>query len=535
MDTIVTESIDRGAIAGEAQFYPGYWACVAPQKPALIMGSGGETVSYAQLNDRSNQLAQLLYERGLRRGDHIAVFLQNHPRYLEVVWAALRSGLFLTTVNRYLTADDAGYIINDCDAKAVVTSAALMEVALDIRAKAPSDAVWLMIDGVVDGVESYEAATAGHPTESLAHEPLGDFFLYSSGTTGRPKGIARQLSDKTVTSGPGVCRVVGNLFSMNEDCVYLSTAPLYHSAPLGFCVSTQGLGGTVVMMESFDPEEALRLIERHRVTHSQWVPTMFSRMLKLPEGVRSRYDLGSLRLAIHSAAPCPRPVKEQMFEWFGPIIHEYYGGTELNGMTYASPEDWLAHPGTVGRPVFGTLHICDEDARELPIGETGLVYFELPVKPFEYHKDPVQTNSVQHPDHDNWTRLGDVGRVDQDGFLYLTDRSTFMIISGGVNIYPQEIEDCLISHPKVADVAVFGVPDTDMGEAVKAVVELCGGVEADASLEAELIAFARNHLSHYKCPRSIDFEESLPRLPTGKLYKRTLREKYWAGLESRVV
>jgi fatty-acyl-CoA synthase len=287
-------------------------------------------------------------------------------------------------------------------------------------------------------------------------------------------------------------------------------------------------------MESFDAERALELIERYGVTHSQWVPTMFTRMLRLPDEVRARHDLSSMGFAVHTSAPCPRTTKQAMLDWWGPIIHEYYGGTEANGLTYVGPEDWLSHPGTVGKPVLGSVHICDDAGRELPAGQEGMVYFELPALPFHYHHAPEKTRDVVHPNHPTWSRLGDVGRLDDDGFLYLTDRATFMIVSGGSNIYPQEIEDCLVMHPKVADVAVFGVPDDDMGEAVKAVVEPINGLTGSPELEAELIEYSRAHISHYKCPRTIDFMDELPRLPTGKLYKRVLRHPYWEGRESRV-
>ena len=297
----------------------------------------------------------------------------------------------------------------------------------------------------------------------------------------------------------------------------------------------QSLGGTVVMMERFDGREALRALEQYAVTHSQWVPTMFSRLLKLPEEERACFDLSAHRVAIHAAAPCPRRVKEQMFEWWGPILYEYYGGTELNGLTFVGPEDWLAHPGTVGRAVMGTIHICDESGEELPAGETGLVYFERDKVPFSYHKDAEKTRSAQHPKHANWTALGDVGYVDGEGYLYLTDRASFMIISGGVNIYPQEIENELILHPKVEDVAVVGVPHAEFGEEVKAVVQPANGVEGDEALAGELLAYARERLAAYKCPRSIDFERELPRLPTGKLYKRLLKDRYWGRGDSKIV
>jgi fatty-acyl-CoA synthase len=352
-------------------------------------------------------------------------------------------------------------------------------------------------------------------------------MLYSSGTTGRPKGIKRPLTGASVDEPPTLIHMLRGVFGFDADTVYLSTAPLYHGAPLGFCRATQALGATVVCMEHFDSVNALAAVEEHRVTHSQWVPTMFVRMLKAPTAIRDRYDLSSMRFALHAAAPCPRLVKEQMLDWWGPIVHEYYTGTEGSGLTYASPQDWLAHPGTVGRPVFGIIHICDSGGTELPPGEAGLIYFEQPTIPFQYHNDPEKTRSGQHPTHPNWSTLGDIGLVDEDGFLYLTDRQAFMIISGGVNIYPQEIEDCLVLHDAVADVAVIGVPDAEMGESVKAVVQPAPGVEPSDELAATIIAYCRAHLAGYKIPRSVDFEAELPRLPTGKLCKQLLRARYW--------
>ncbi len=515
--------------------YPGHWGKVTPDKPATIDAATGEVVTHGELDERSTRLARLLQAGGLQPGDHIALFMENHPRYFEVLWAALRSGLILTTVNRYLTAEEAGYIVDNCDARALVTSRKLAEAATGLLPLAPGCGLRLMIDGATDGFDPYEEAVDAASPEPLDDEPLGDFMLYSSGTTGRPKGIVRPRPPMSIANGFPLAGAIGGLFRFDDQTTYLSPAPLYHSAPLGFTLSAQALGGTVVMMRSFDPVEALAAIERHRVTHSQWVPTMFTRMLKLPEEDRTRFDLSSHKMAIHAAAPCPRPVKEAMFGWWGPIIHEYYGGTELNGLTYVGPKDWLAHPGTVGRPVMGVLHICDDEGDEIPTGEVGVVYFEQPFRPFEYHKDPGQTNSSQNPKHPTWTTLNDVGRVDEDGFLYLTDRATFMIISGGVNIYPQEIEDCLVVHPAVEDVAVIGVPNDDLGEEVKAVVQPRPGVETCARLEKELIDFAREHLGHYKCPRSVDFEDQLPRLPTGKLYKRILRDRYWGDRDTRLV
>lgn len=516
--------------------YPGKWAQVFPDKPAVIHAVSGEAISYQELDARSNRLAQLMWARGLRPGDHVAVFMENHPRYFEVVWAAMRSGLYLTTINRYLTADEAGYILDDCGARVLIASRHLGEVARELPALAPRCETCLMADGTVSGFEAYESAIAAHPPEPLADEPAGQFMLYSSGTTGRPKGIVRPLPGYKIHEDAGPVGALQRLlWGFDEHTVYLSPAPLYHSAPIGFTTAVIALGGTVVMMPRFDEIAALRAIETHRITHSQWVPTMFTRMLKLPEEARRGFDLSSHRVAIHAAAPCPAGIKQQMFDWWGPILYEYYGGTELNGLTHCGPEEWLAHPGTVGKAVIGTLHICDEDGRELPPGEPGLVYFEMPELPFRYHNDDAKTKSAQHPQHPNWSALGDVGYVDGDGFLYLTDRATFMIISGGVNIYPQEIEDQLILHPKVADVAVIGVPDEEMGEAVKAVVQPAEGLDAGDALAAELLAYCREHIAHYKCPRSVDFMAELPRLPTGKLYKRLIKDAYWGKTGSRIV
>jgi len=517
------------------RLYPRGHAAAAPDKLAHVMAGSGERVTYRELDDRSNRLARLMWAAGLRPGDHVAVFLENNVRYPEVYWAAIRSGLYLTTVNRYLTGEEAAYILADCGAEVLISSYALRDVAVEVARSVPACPVRLMVDGVADGYESYEEAIAAHAADPLAEEPMGELMLYSSGTTGRPKGIKRPLSGRHAGEGAGISSILAPLFAMDADTVYLSPAPMYHSAPIGFSMGVQTLGGTVVIMERFDPEAALAAIEAHGVTHSQWVPTMFSRMLKLPEEVRTRHDLSSHRVAIHAAAPCPIGVKEQMIEWWGPILFEYYGGTEVNGLTYITSEEWLAHRGSVGKPVLGTLHICDDSGAELPVGEAGLVYFELPKRPFEYHGDPEKTRKAEHPDHTNWTALGDVGRVDDDGYLYLTDRATYMIISGGVNIYPQEIEDVLVLHPEVADVAVFGVPNEDFGEEVKAVVQPVDPAACGDDLAQRLLAYCREHLAAYKVPRSIDFEDELPRLPTGKLYKRLLRDRYWGRTDSRIV
>ncbi|MEM7250624.1 MAG: acyl-CoA synthetase [Pseudomonadota bacterium] len=517
--------------------YPATYAETKPDAKAVIAAETGEFITWRELDERSNQLAHYLHELGLRRGDRVAVFLENNIRIYEIVWAVLRSGLYLTTVNRYLTAEEAGYIVDDCDAKVAISSMALADVAVDIPSHAPSCQSWLMLDGVSGTYQSYEAAVAPFPTHSLEQEPAGWFMLYSSGTTGRPKGILRPLLDQDVgTEGTyPIVALMEGFWNFTERSVYLSPAPLYHSAPLAFSAGTLALGGTVVFMQKWDPEAALRFIETYQITHSQWVPTMFSRMLKLPETVRTQHDLSSHQVAIHAAAPCPKQVKEAMFEWWGPMIYEYYAGTELNGLTHVGPDAWLSHPGTVGQAVLGTIHICDESGVELATGETGLVYFEQDEMPFSYHKDDDKTKDAQHPTFSNWSALGDVGYVDGEGYLYLTDRASFMIISGGVNIYPQEIEDVMVMHPKVGDVAVIGVPNVDMGEEVKAIAELAPGIVGDAALEAELLGFAREKLAHYKCPKSVDFTDALPRLPTGKLYKRILKDQYWGKEGSRIV
>jgi len=516
--------------------YPAKWAEKSPNKAAVIHATTGEQTSFRELNDRSNQLAQLMWDRGLRPGDHIASFLENDIRFFDVVWAALRSGLYLTTVNRYLTAEEAGYIVHDCEAKVLITSGYLQDVALDIPQHAPNCTAHLVINGEIEGYADYFDSIAAYPAAPLASEPLGAFMLYSSGTTGRPKGIKRPLSGAMVSDDPnGLGTMQQLLWGFDDNSVYLSPAPLYHSAPAAFATATLASGGSVVVMPRFDPVAALEAIETHKVTHSQWVPTMFTRMLKLPEKDRTGFDLSSHKIAIHAAAPCPIEVKKQMLEWWGPIIHEYYAGTEANGFAVVGPEDWLKYPGTVGQALGSVIHICDEEGLELPAGETGIVYFEQEEMSFSYHNSPEKTKDVQHPQHPNWTALGDVGYVNEEGFLFLTDRATFMIISGGVNIYPQEIEDAMVMHDKVADVAVIGVPNEEMGEEVKAVVQLAPSVSPSEAVSAELLAYAREHVAHYKCPKSIDFLEELPRLPTGKLYKRLLKDKYWGREGSKIV
>jgi long-chain acyl-CoA synthetase len=508
----------------------GTHARTAPDRPAIIDSASGTVLTYQELDQRSARFARYLASIGVKRGDTVALFMENNIRFMEIVWGTRRSGIYITAINRYLNAEEAGYIVNDSDAVVLVTSQERAAVAAALTDHVPMCRRLLMTDGVIDGWESYEAAVGACSAEPPATEWIGDLMLYSSGTTGRPKGIRRPLREVKVDEDDLVKAFIGG-YGFDAETVYLSPAPMYHAAPLAFSLGVHHGGGTIVMMPRFDPESALAAIEQFKVTHSQWVPTMFVRMLKLPPELRARYDLSSHRMAIHAAAPCPVDVKQRMIAWWGQIIHEYYGGTEGNGMTRIGSADWLAHPGSVGRAAIGVLHICDENGNELPAEETGLIYFERDTMPFAYYKDPERTRSAQHPIHPNWSTLGDIGYVDTDSFLFLTDRRAFTIISAGVNIYPREIEDTLIGHPSVRDVAVFGIPDPEMGEQVKAVVEPMDGIQPSAALAAELIGYARTRLAHYKVPKSIDFMQELPRLPTGKLYKQALRAAYWPAKE----
>ncbi|MEM7140218.1 MAG: acyl-CoA synthetase [Actinomycetota bacterium] len=512
--------------------YPGTHAATTPDKAAIVMAATGETVTYRELDDRSNQLAQWLHAQGLRAGDHIAILAENHIRYFEVYWAAMRSGLYLTAVNRYLAADEAAYLVNDSNSTVLISTMAKADTAAAMADLIPGCRHRLMMDGTIDGFGSYEDAVAAMPAEKLAEEPAGDVMLYSSGTTGQPKGIRRALSGLAIDDPgrTGISSLERFLLGMDEHSMYLSPAPLYHSAPLQWGAGLHELGGTIVIMEKFDEAKFLEYVEQYAITATQVVPTMFIRMLKLPEEVRTRHDLSSLQMAVHAAAPCPIPVKEQMIEWWGPVIKEYYAGTEGNGLTFIDSEQWLEHKGSVGTAIMGVPHICDDEGNELPAGEAGLIYFEQETAPFEYHGDDEKTAESRHPIHKNWSKLGDIGYLDDDGFLYLTDRSSFMIISGGVNIYPAEIEACFALHPKVADVAVFGLPDEEMGEYVHAVIQPEVGVDATDALAEELRDFARGEIANYKVPRRIDFRDELPRLPTGKLYKKPLRQEYLDAL-----
>ena len=504
--------------------HPTVHARTHPNKIAYQMAGTGKAITYRELDELSNQGAQLFRSLGLKAGDHVALLMENRLAFMEICWAAQRSGLYYTAISRYLTQDEIDYIVRDCGAKVFITTPKCREQVKGLVGRKDGPLLYMM-DAPEPGFRSWDKEAGAQPTTPIADEVAGYDMLYSSGTTGRPKGIKKDFEGNPIDAPNAFLKILcADMCGMGADSIYLSPAPLYHAAPLRFNMMVTVLGGTSVIMEHFDAEEFLKLVEKHKVTQSQLVPTMFVRMLKLPEEVRKRYDVSTLKGAIHAAAPCPVDVKAKMIEWWGPILIEYYAGSEGNGVTVSTSQQWLAHRGTVGRAVVGKVKILDENDEERPTGEIGTVYFaDAPV--FTYHNDPEKTKKAYN--EKGWSTLGDVGYLDAEGFLYLTDRKSYMIISGGVNIYPQETEDVLITHPAVSDVAVFGVPNEEMGEEVKAVVQPHDMASAGKELENELIAFCRKHLSAIKCPKSIDFAAELPRTPTGKLVKRHLRDRYW--------
>lgn len=510
--------------------HPCHHAKATPDKPAVIVAETGEQLSYAALDAASNQVAQFFRARGLGPGERVAFFLENRPDYFGLAWGAQRSGLRFVCISSKLTAPEVDYILADSGAKLLVADAGLREVAHKLATRLER----FSLGGDIPGFRPWEEAMADMPTTPVADEIAGSAMLYSSGTTGRPKGVVRApLPDTRIDAVTPLVMIGHGFFGLGPESIYLSTAPLYHAAPLAWTLTVQQLGGTIVLMRHFEPEAALAAIERYRCNCGQFVPTHFVRMLKLPEEARARYDVSSMRCAIHAAAPCPVPVKRAMIDWWGPVIDEYYAGTEGNGFTGIKAVEWLLRPGSVGRAMGeATLHICDEDENELPPRSEGLVFFNAP-RPFEYHNDPDKTSASRNGR--GWSTLGDVGWTDEEGYLYLTDRKSFMIITGGVNVYPQEIENHLITHPKVADAAVIGAPHDEMGEEVVAVVQPLDMAQAGEALAAELTAFCRQSLSGVKTPRRIDFLAELPRHPTGKLYKRLLRDRYWGKADATIV
>ncbi len=502
--------------------HPSRHAATHPDKPAIIVAETGAVTTYAELEAASNRAAQFFRSKGLGAGDAVAFMLDNDPEYYGLLWGAHRCGVHFVCISTRLTVDETDYIMANSGAKLLVVSASLAPLATALAGTFDRYA----IGGDVPGHDCWEAATAAMPATRIADERVGASMLYSSGTTGRPKGVKIALpEDPAIDQPTALMMLAQGLFRIGAGSVYLSPAPLYHAAPLGWSMTVHKIGGTVVLMKKFDAEAALAALERYRVTCGQFVPTHFVRMLKLPEAVRGRYDLATLDCAIHAAAPCPVPVKEAMIAWWGRVLEEYYAGSEGNGMTYIGSRDWLAHKGSVGKAVHGIVHVCGDDGNDVPPRTVGAVFFEGQTN-FVYHDDAEKTAAGRNAL--GWSTLGDVGWMDEDGYLYLTDRKSFMIISGGVNIYPQEIENLLVGHPKVADVAVVGAPHDEMGEQVVAVVQPADMADAGDALAAELTAYCRASLSGVKTPRRIDFMEALPRHDTGKLYKRLIRDAYWA-------
>jgi len=514
--------------------HPRLFARTDPDHAAVVIAESGETLSYGALEEAANRAAHLFRDMGLKRGDVVAAFLDNTPQYFVLAWATQRCGLYLTTISSRLTAGEAAYIVGDSGARALVASSSLAEVASAVAVSPEAAAVSrrLAVDGPILGFEDWTDSLSRFPTTPVPDESAGTYMFYSSGTTGRPKGVPYPLPAGSVEAlDPGTA-LRQPIYGWDRDTIYFHPAPLYHAAPLGFGCMIHRCGGTVLLAQRFDAEEALALIERYRVTHSQWVPTMFVHFLKLPPGVRERHDLSSMTVAIHAAAPCSQSVKRQMMAWWGPILHEFYSGTEASGVTMIGPEEWLAKPGSVGKARMGVIHIVDDAGDEVPAGHEGAVYFEGGLD-FKYLNDPAKTAESRLPGR-TWSTMGDLGYVDEDGYLFLTDRKAYMIVTGGVNVYPQEVEDVLIAHPDVIDAAVFGVPNAEFGEEVKAVIQPVLNAPPTDELAEALRSWCRDRLSPVKHPRSFEFQSQLPREPTGKLLKRQLRDPYWANHGSKI-
>lgn len=502
----------------------------APGSAAVIVPATGERISYRTMVDQSKRLANVLRSRGLRPGDHVAIFMTNVPEYFEAVWAARRAGYVYTAINWHLTPGEVRYLLENSQAQALIASADLADVAEQAAAGLSGLTLRLLVgaSGVKGadrpGWDGYAETVAKAGTAPLGPELEGQAMLYSSGTTGRPKGVIHTKVDIRRRFGDVDGDILWvNRYGLDTSTVTLNVGPLYHAAPLVSAMSTHRNGGTVVLPPKFDAEQTLQAIDRYRVTYAQFVPTMFIRLLRLPEEVRRRYDVSSLRAVAHSAAPCPVEVKRRMIAWFGPVISEYYSATEAAGHVSIRSEEWLEHPGSVGRVAPGTVAITDESGRELPPGEDGVIWFTRPANQFSYHGDPEKSASMFNDK--GWARMGDIGHLDRDGYLFITGRSDHTIISGGVNIYPREIEDLLIEHPAVDDVAVIGVPDGEYGESVKAVVTLRDGHMGGDALERDIINWTRARLAHYKCPKSVTFVDSLPRSVAGKMMKHRLLEQ----------
>jgi long-chain acyl-CoA synthetase len=507
------ELIDRGMATA-------VYAAESPDRMAVISQYGDRT--FRELNARANQLVRVLRDLGAGAGDTIALVCRNRPEFVEVYEAVLRGGYRLTPINWHLTAEEIAYIVDDSEAAVLIGDAFFGDTLVATTKLLAGAPELLAVGGDIDGFASYEEALAARDGSDIDDPEPGGAMLYTSGTTGRPKGVRRAMG-----LAPGLYRLhARNSPHAGATNRSLVTGPLYHAAPLSISLTAPlaaGLG--LVLMDGWSPEETLALIEQHGITHTHLVPIMFHRLLALDDDTKQRFDLSSLRLVLHGAAPCPVDVKRRMIEWWGPVVEEYYAATEGGG-TYITSKEWLAKPGSVGKATPGSTVVVRTDAGEVAApGEVGTVWFKRSeIEPFEYHRDPDKTASVH--DGDLFT-LGDMGYMDGDGYLFLTGRSAELIISGGVNIYPAEIDAALLEHPAVHDVATIGVPDEEWGEAVKAVVEVRAGVTADDALAAELLAFCRDRLAHFKCPRSIDFAVDLPRFETGKIYRRLVRDGYW--------
>ncbi len=493
-------------------------------KPAVILHPRGTVITFDDLEARANRLAHYFRDAGLAEGDAVAILMENNEHIHAVMWAARRSGLYYVPINTHLTAAEAAYIVDNSQAQAIIGSAALRKTCENLEQHLPGGLPRLLMiaDDDLTGWQRYPECVAAQPDTPIDDEREGDLLQYSSGTTGRPKGIKRALRQMPPAEAPGMMSALVSVW-MNPKSIYLSPAPLYHTAPSVWSMTVQAGGITTVVLEKFEPESCLDAIQRYRVTHGQFVPAMFTRMVKLPEQVRASYDLSSLQRVIHAAAPCPVEIKKQMIDWWGPIVDEYYASSEAIGSTMISAEEWLAHPGSVGKPMMCEIHILDEDGNELPPGHAGDIYFSGGFD-FEYLNDAAKTAASRNSQ--GWVTVGDVGYVDDDGYLFLTDRRHHMIISGGVNIYPQEAENLLVTHPKVLDAAVFGIPDEEMGQSVKAVVQTVDPLGGTDEIAEELLSWLRSRLSHYKCPRSIAFQAQLPRSETGKLFKAELIKAY---------
>ena len=492
-------------------------------KPAYIMADTGQSVSYQELEDQANQVAHAFRKLGIQSKDHVGMMLENHPKFMVIAWAAFRSGICLTPISHHLLADETAYILGNCEAKLFITSKKLEGIGSKTAQKASTVTHFYMLDGTTDQYQSFDELIKSCPTTPIEDELLGNAMLYSSGTTGQPKGVYIPPPSEDVLVMSPVLVAMGENFKFGPHTTYLSPAPLYHAAPFYYNMVTMMFGGTSIIMSKFDPEKSLAYIEQYKANYSQWVPIMFVRMLKMDAAIREKYDVSSMKLAMHAAAPCPIEIKEKMIDWWGPVVFEYYGASEGMGMTAITSQEWLAHKGSVGRAIVGIPYILDDAGKELPAGEIGDVYF-TGGNEFEYYKEEAKTKATCLADGKR--SVGDVGYLDKDGYLYLTDRKNFTIISGGVNIYPQEIENHLINHPKVADVAVFGIPNEEFGQEVKAVIQPSNWADAGEDLAIELTAFCKEKLSRIKIPRSFSFDPELPRKDNGKLYKRRIVEQY---------